>query len=133
MAHYTTMTSDKSKDTALLLCIFGGFFGLHRFYVGKIGTGLIYAFTMGFFMIGWLLDICVILMGGFTDNTGAPLRATKKQNNAPTDVRIINQESINTGINQEDSITQLERLAKLKEQGILTEAEFQDKKQKLLK
>lgn len=133
MAHYTTMTSDKNKDTALLLCIFGGWFGIHRYYVGKIGSGLIYSLTLGFFMIGWILDIFKILMGSFTDNTGAPLRATKKQNNAPTNVRVVNQEMSNTTTSQEDSITQLERLAKLKEQGVLTEAEFQDKKQKLLK
>ena len=81
MAHYQTMTSDKNKDTALLLCIFGGWFGLHQYYVGNIGKGLIYTFTFGLFMIGWILDIFRILLGSFRDNTGAPLRANKKQNN----------------------------------------------------
>ena len=133
MAHYTTMTSDKNKDTALLLCIFGGWLGLHYFYVGKIVKGLIYACTFGLAMFGWIIDIFRILLGSFSDNTGAPLRASKNQNNAPTEVRIVNQETPPTVITQDDSITQLERLAKLKEQGILTDAEFESKKQQLLK
>jgi restriction system protein len=74
MNNYVSYTSDKSKMTALLLCIFGGWFGLHRFYVGKIGTGLLYACTGGLFGIGWLIDIIVIATGGFRDNVGAPLR-----------------------------------------------------------
>lgn len=31
MAHYQTMTSDKNKDTALIMCILGGWFGLHQY------------------------------------------------------------------------------------------------------
>lgn len=133
MARYQTITSDKNKDTALLLCVFGGWFGLHQFYVGKFGKGFIYMCTMGLFMIGWIFDILAILLGSFTDNTGAPLRANKKQNNAPADVRIINEETTHTVINQEDNITQIERLSKLKEKGVITESEFQKKKQELLK
>ena len=74
MANYVTLTSDKSKTTALLLCIFGGYFGLHYFYVGRIGKGLLYFFTFGLFFIGWIMDIISISTGGFKDNGGAPLR-----------------------------------------------------------
>lgn len=74
MANYTTITSDKKKKTALLLCIFGGLFGLHRFYVGKIGSGILYLFTGGGFVFGWLIDILSVATGGFKDNAGAPLR-----------------------------------------------------------
>jgi restriction system protein len=133
MAHYQTITSDKNKDTALLLCIFGGWLGLHQFYVGKIGKGLLYMITCGFFFIGWGLDIIKILLGTFRDNTGAPLRATKAQNNTPTEVKVVNQEIKHTNINIEDNITQIERLSKLKEQGVITEEEFNNKKQELLK
>ncbi len=41
----------------LILCIFGGIFGLHKFYVGKIGEGILYLFTGGLFLIGWIKDI----------------------------------------------------------------------------
>lgn len=74
MANYVTITSDKSKIVALLLCIFFGYLGIHRFYVGKVGTGIIYLFTGGLFGIGWFIDIIFIIIGSFTDNTNAPLR-----------------------------------------------------------
>ncbi len=74
MANFVTATSDKKKRTALLLCIFLGFFGAHQFYVGKIGKGLLYFFTVGIFGIGWFIDIFKIALGSFTDNVGAPLR-----------------------------------------------------------
>jgi TM2 domain-containing membrane protein YozV len=61
------MTSPKSKIIALVLCIFGGFFGLHCFYVGKIGTGLLYLLTVGLFGIGWIIDIITILVGSYRD------------------------------------------------------------------
>ncbi len=74
MANYNTPTSDRSKNTALILCIFGGIIGLHRYYVGKIGTGLLYTFTAGLFMVGYFCDIISICMGTFRDNVGMPLR-----------------------------------------------------------
>lgn len=75
MANYVTGTSDKKKSTALILCIFFGIFGAHYFYVGRFGKGILYFFTMGFLMFGWIKDIFVILFGNFRDNVGAPLRA----------------------------------------------------------
>ena len=59
--------------TALLLCIFLGFFGVHRFYVGKAGTGILWLFTGGMFWIGWLIDIILIATRSFTDSMGRPL------------------------------------------------------------
>lgn len=64
----------KSKIVALLLCFFLGVLGIHRFYVGKIGTGIIWFFTLGFFGIGTLIDFIVILVGGFRDKAGMPLK-----------------------------------------------------------
>ena len=74
MANYVTNTSDKSKKVALLLCLFGGMFGLHQFYVGKVGKGILYLCTGGLFMIGWAVDLIKIITGGFKDNSGQPLR-----------------------------------------------------------
>lgn len=62
--------SPKSKTTALLLCIFLGGFGIHRFYTGKIGTGILYLFTVGLFGFGWLIDIILIAVGSFKDKHG---------------------------------------------------------------
>ena len=43
--------SPKSRLIALLLCIFVGGLGIHRFYVGKIGTGVLWLLTAGCFGI----------------------------------------------------------------------------------
>jgi TM2 domain-containing membrane protein YozV len=74
MAIYTATTSDKKRKVALLLCIFGGMFGFHLFYVGRIGKGVLYMFTMGLFFLGVILDFLSILFGSFRDNVNAPLR-----------------------------------------------------------
>ena len=63
-------TSDKNKITALLLCIFLGGLGVHRFYVGKIGTGVVWLLTGGVLGIGWLVDIIMIAVGKFKDKQG---------------------------------------------------------------
>ncbi|CCH48354.1 TM2 domain-containing protein [Pseudodesulfovibrio piezophilus] len=73
-SRYTTMSSDKSRKTALILCAVGGMFGVHQFYVGRIGMGITYALTCGLFGIGWFLDSIKIWTGSFKDNAGAPLR-----------------------------------------------------------
>ena len=51
----------KNKWVALLLCIFLGFFGAHKFYEGKVGMGVLYIFTGGLFCIGLLIDFFVLL------------------------------------------------------------------------
>lgn len=71
---YVVQTSDKSKKTALLWCIFGGIFGAHHFYVGNYGKGVLYACTFGLCGVGLIGDIFKITNGIFRDNVGAPLR-----------------------------------------------------------
>lgn len=64
------VVSKKRKLPALLLCLFFGMFGVHRFYVGKVATGLLELLTLGGFGLWWLFDLLVILLGGFTDKEG---------------------------------------------------------------
>ena len=66
--------SPKSKMVALILWIFLGYIGGHYFYAGRIGMGLLYLCTGGFFGIGWCIDLFVILGGGFKDSFGRPMR-----------------------------------------------------------
>lgn len=63
----------KSWLVALLLCLFLGGIGVHRFYVGKAGTGILFLLTGGIFGIGWLVDLIKILAGKFVDKQGNPL------------------------------------------------------------
>ena len=58
---------DKNRWTAGLLCFFLGAFGVHRFYVGKIGTGILQLVTLGGLGIWALIDFILILTGEFTD------------------------------------------------------------------
>ena len=62
--------SEKSRLVAFLLCFFLGYLGIHRFYVGKVGTGILWLLTGGLFGIGALVDFIVILCGGFKDKQG---------------------------------------------------------------
>ncbi len=64
----------KSKLAAALLCFLLGVFGAHRFYVGKIGTGILWLLTGGLFGVGALVDFIVILIGGFRDKANMPLK-----------------------------------------------------------
>jgi len=70
----STETGQKSWVVALLLCLFLGMVGAHRFYTGKIGTAILQIVTIGgFFGIWVLVDLIMILMGKFTDKQGQEL------------------------------------------------------------
>ncbi|MDG4789542.1 TM2 domain-containing protein [Micromonospora sp. WMMD1102] len=63
----------KSWIAALLLCLFLGTIGVHRFYVGKVGTGILMLLTFGGFGIWTLIDLIMIAVGKFTDKQGLAL------------------------------------------------------------
>lgn len=76
--------NQKSKLVTFLLCGFLGAFGIHRFYTGKIGTGIIWLFTGGLFGVGVVVDMLMILFNSYRDRNGVLLN-----NDLPTFVIII--------------------------------------------
>jgi TM2 domain-containing membrane protein YozV len=66
----TSNISPKSRVVALLFCLFLGVIGVHRFYVGKIGTGILMVLTLGGLGIWALIDLILIAAGSFRDKEG---------------------------------------------------------------
>lgn len=73
LREYNVVISRKSRLVALILAMLLGFLGGHRFYVGKVGTGLLYMLTGGLFGIGLTIDIILIICGIFRDKQGGLL------------------------------------------------------------
>lgn len=66
--------AQKEPLFTLILCVLFGMFGVHHFYVGRNGMGILYLFTGGLFCIGWIRDIYLIATGCFRDVDGHYLR-----------------------------------------------------------
>ena len=73
MSTINSDASSKSRLAALLLCLFLGVLGVHRFYVGKVGTGVLMLITGGGLGIWVLIDLIMIIVGSFRDKDGRPV------------------------------------------------------------
>jgi hypothetical protein len=62
--------SEYTRLPVFVLCLLLGWFGFHRFYVGKIGTGILQLITIGGVGLWTLYDLIVICFGTFTDKRG---------------------------------------------------------------
>jgi len=68
--------SEKGFVPMILLCFFLGGLGVHRFYAGKVGTGILMLLTFGGFGIWTIVDFITIVIGSFTDADGRPIKST---------------------------------------------------------
>jgi len=76
-ANISTQTgpvSDKEWIVALLLSFFLGVLGVHRFYTGHIGIGIVQLLTLGGCGIWAFIDFVLIAVGSYTDADGRQLR-----------------------------------------------------------
>ena len=69
----STKQSIKSGKLALVLCLFGGCLGFHRFYIGKIGTGILMLLTFGGLGVWTLIDLVLIVSNKLDDSSGDQL------------------------------------------------------------
>lgn len=68
------VTSRRKILPALILCVVFGLFGTHRFYVGKVGTGILQMLTLGGLGFWVIFDAILLVLGKFVDAEGAQLR-----------------------------------------------------------
>ena len=79
-ANFSQITENNSQDgqkewlVMILLCLFLGHFGIHRFYTGHIGIGVAQLLTLGGCGIWTLIDFILIVTGSYKDANGRPLK-----------------------------------------------------------
>lgn len=113
----------KNKTTALILSVLVGGLGVDRFYLGYTGMGILKLLTGGVFGILWIIDIINIACGNLLPADGSQyiddVRTPPVQYQPTT--RVVS------------PYEELEKLAALHEQGVLTDEEFEKMKADCLK
>jgi len=71
----TPEASSKKRLYAVLLNLFLGWMGGHRFYAGQTGTAIAMMFTMGGFGMWWAYDLVMLLLGKYKDQSGQEITA----------------------------------------------------------
>ena len=119
----------KSKSTATLLAFFLGMFGAHKFYLGDNGMGILYIIIT---LFGWILFFIPTLILYIAVIIEFILLLVMTESDF--DVKYNNSVSSNPSINnKKNSIETINHLHEMKEKGILSEEEFIQKKDELMK
>ena len=74
MENQTEQKSEKGFVPMILLCFFFGGLGVHRFYVGKVGSGILMLLTLGGIGLWTIIDFIIIVTGNFKDNDGLKIK-----------------------------------------------------------
>ena len=82
-------SSQKSFVATWLLSLLLGYFGIDRFYLGKIGTGILKLITVGGLGIWYLIDLIIVLAGTQTDSQGRPLEGYQKHKTVAIIISIV--------------------------------------------
>lgn len=127
----------KNRQTALILAIVLGWIGADKLYLGETGVGCLYFCTFGLFGIGWAWS--VYTLWSMTDeefdekynhkraSSGSTMNANMTSNNN----NVINIQGM-TQPQQTSATDELKKLYELKERGIITQEEFEQRKKFLL-
>lgn len=110
------MSNEKKKD--LLIVIFGGVFGLHKFIKGDIKMGIIYLFTAGLFGIGWIIDIIKVLTGS-SSSGGSSLMGSAGLN-VIRDGKLPNIQGTNLNLSSGETCCYMDRAYTFKDKTITT-------------
>lgn len=110
----------KNKTTALILSVFVGGLGIDRFYLGYTGMGVLKLLTAGCFGIFYIVDIVNIATGNLRPADGSPYEDDKKTAAAQSSSMV-------------NAADELKKYKDLLDDGVITEEEFQSKKEQLLK
>lgn len=127
----------KSKTTAVVLALLLGGLGIHRFYLGQTGLGIVYL------LFSWTLIPMVISLIDFIGFLCMSDEKFNRKYNAPKEVVVsavpnnnVNTVAINMagpiGSNSPTSSDEIVKLYELKEKGIITQEEFELKKKTIL-
>lgn len=126
--------SNKSRGVYILLAFILGYFGVHKFYVNKVGSGVLYLVLS---MLSWLIVPAIILVILVLVDIITALVSSDEEFNGrnvgaiATTSRVITT-SVDTKVEKDSYIDEIERLNKLKDSGILSEKEFEAKKKIIL-
>ena len=120
--------SEKDWLVTLLFSIFLGGLGIHRFYVGKIGTGILWLLTAGCFGIGALVDIIMIATENFSDENNRLIVQDSRKYAGSGYASGASAGASGTKSSRDDVLDQIEKLAKLRDSGVISQEEFEQKK-----